>query len=371
MNDQKSPRGPLSLRLFLWILAGAFGLLVYWLLGFVIADVGTFPGPEMSQLEEEMLDPRLVETAETLNEQIADVDSQIADLQEQQQVLEKGTDSSQKTMNQLLEFQKLRIQKDIPLSDDEQQALADAQQQFLANQDEYQKLHERVATLKAERRDLNHQRTDNEEKLTEARRPVYEKFNKLQERHRLMMAAVKLLILVPLIIIAALITLKWRQSSYAKMIYAGDLALVMKVLIVMHDYFPSRYFKYVLILSMLAAVTWMLVLLIKRLSRPPRDWLMRQYREAYEAFHCPICEYPIRIGPLTFGYWTKRSLKKSSPLTSVADAKLVPYTCPACGTQLFEACAKCEGVRHSLLEYCSSCSDDQAGETVEQSAAAD
>jgi hypothetical protein len=33
------------------------------------------------------------------------------------------------------------------------------------------------------------------------------------------------------------------------------------------------------------------------------------YREAYERFFCPICEFPIRRGPLKYVFWSRRSIK--------------------------------------------------------------
>src|SRR5206468_11254740 len=97
---------------------------------------------------------------------------------------------------------------------------------------------------------------------------------------------------------------------YAPLIYALSIALMLKVALVMHEYFPSRYFKYVLILVCLAVVLRVLVYLLRMIAFPKRDWLLKQYREAYEAFLCPICEYPIRRGPLKYLFWNRRSIRK-------------------------------------------------------------
>jgi predicted RNA-binding Zn-ribbon protein involved in translation (DUF1610 family) len=83
--------------------------------------------------------------------------------------------------------------------------------------------------------------------------------------------------------------------------------------------------------------------------------LIKQHREAYEHFACPVCAYPIRRGPLKYLYWTRRSLKKLKvPLENGAGTD-EPYACPSCGTQLFEKCESCSGIRHSLLPTCSNC----------------
>ena len=66
----------------------------------------------------------------------------------------------------------------------------------------------------------------------------------------------------------------------------------------MHEYFPSEYFRYILILSALAVIGWLLARLLSIVARPSRDTRLKQYRESYEAFLCPVCQYPIRRGPL-------------------------------------------------------------------------
>jgi len=124
--------------------------------------------------------------------------------------------------------------------------------------------------------------------------------------------------------------------------------------LVVHEYFPTRYFKYVLILALLAVVVRLLVYLIRTVAFPKVEWLERQYREAYERFLCPVCEYPIRTGPRKFLYWTRRTVHKILPLSGVSDAES-PYTCPCCGTAVFETCPACGKIRHSLLAHCEHC----------------
>src|SRR4029079_6468862 len=151
--------------------------------------------------------------------------------------------------------------------------------------------------------------------------------------HDLKMAFFKLAALAPLMVVAAWLFLKKRSGLYAPLIYAFGLALLVKVAEVMHEYFPSRYFKYVLILACLAAVVRILVYLLKMIAFPKKDWLLKQYREAYEAFFCPICDYPIRRGPLKFLYGTRRSIRKLRipPMTQPEADE--PYVCPMCATK--------------------------------------
>jgi hypothetical protein len=129
-----------------------------------------------------------------------------------------------------------------------------------------------------------------------------------------------------------------------------------KVGFVMHDYFPARYFKYILIGVALGVATWILVYLLRAVAFPKRDWLLKQYREAYERFVCPVCSYPIRRGPLKYLSWTRRSIKKTSIVAAPMSegAREETYVCPCCGTGLYETCT-CGAVRHSLLPTCQYC----------------
>ena len=86
-----------------------------------------------------------------------------------------------------------------------------------------------------------------------------------------------------------------------------------------------------------------------------RQWLLGQYRDAYQSFLCPICDYPIRRGPLKFLYWNRKTLKRLQippQLTGIPDEN---YSCPCCATSLFEECPACHHTRHALLPACESC----------------
>ena len=51
-----------------------------WLLGFVMDDISTWPGPDYTEIEERLLDSDLVETEERLEDEIADVQREISRL---------------------------------------------------------------------------------------------------------------------------------------------------------------------------------------------------------------------------------------------------------------------------------------------------
>lgn len=147
MKDPKAAKGPWTQRLLILFFAGLFGLLVFWLIGFVLRDIGTWPGPDYTAIERSMLEPELLAQSETLESGIAVTERRIAEQRKRQQILRESTTASQQTMNQLLEFQRLNLQQGANLTDDERQALAEAEKLFLENQRQYQQLNEEIARL--------------------------------------------------------------------------------------------------------------------------------------------------------------------------------------------------------------------------------
>ena len=181
-----------------------------------------------------------------------------------------------------------------------------------------------------------------------------EAYKKLSEKHRLKVAAVKLAFLVPVFVLISFAFMKYRTGIYWPLVWAAFIAAFLKITMVAHEYFPSRYFKYIAIIVILAIVLKILIYLIRMIASPKRDLLLKQYQQDYDRCVCPVCSKPIRTGLMRFA----GCLKKKSIVLSGAEGKTMeqePYTCPSCGTALYDTCGFCGGVRHSLLPYCEHC----------------
>ena len=247
----------------------------------------------------------------------------------------------------------MSLEQKTALSDQEQQALSESQRLFIDNQKKDQELNESLAGLYERQSTLNDQQRENNQRLTQAQQPLQQQYNELLRSYRLRIAGIKIAVLTPLLLVGGWLFARYRVSSYAPMIYAFGVAVLGKAFVVMHEYFPREYFRYILILSALAVIGWILVRLLSIVARPSRETRLKLYREAYESFLCPICQYPIRRGPLKFMAWTPRSLRRASqPLADVNDE---PYTCPSCATPLYEKCPSCGATRHALLPACEHC----------------
>lgn len=355
MNPGAIHRGPWQHRFLIWFFSALLGVLVFWLLGFVVNDIGTWPGPDPREIEARLIGGPLLEDAAANRRDLEETARLLTDEKARQAVLRDSTENSARTMNQLLEIQRLNAQRGVTASDSEQAALRDAQQIFLRAQGEYQSSNDRTSELTERARQLEVRRRDLDLALEAARRPVREEYGRLHTRHQLTLAALKLSVLVPVLVLAVWLLLRWRGGPRAPAAYALGLATLVKVLMVMHQHFPRFYFKYILIGAALIVVARSLACLLRSAMSPRREWVLRQYREAYEHHLCPVCSHPIRRGPLRFAYWTRRSVKRLVLQEPGGAGDDTPYVCPVCGNRLFEPCPSCGGIRHSLLPACVHC----------------
>jgi hypothetical protein len=357
LPDQK---GPWTHRLLVGFFSLLFGLLVYWLLGFVVKDIGTWPGPTYDQVQREMIDGAVLQEFQDLRIRIEETNRIVADYRQRQEVLRDSTANSERTMNQLLELQRLKLQQGGTSSPEEQQAQAESQKLFLANQARYQQINEQIAALSEELRALERRQRD-AQRTVDARQPdVQREYAGRYARHQWKLAAFKLSFLVPMLVLAGWVFLKHRGGLYAPFIYGFGLAVLVMVLMVLQQHFPKRYFKYVLIAVAIGLVARVLVYLLRMRAYPKPDWLLKQYREAYEHFLCPVCNYPIRRGPLKYLFWTRRSLRRLRFPASAPNQPDETYSCPSCGTSLYEECPSCHGIRHALLPVCFHCGTTKA-----------
>lgn len=360
MKTDQKPKGPwihrLAIRLFTVVLA----ILVFWVLGFLVEDIESIPGPIYEKIEKKHVDSALVDKREKLAAQIEEVDREIRNKRQEMQIVSDSSQNLQKTMNQLIELQKLAVQKSMPLPEKEGNNLSESLNHFLESQKRYQGHNEELSTLTERKRKLESEKAVTERTIAAQRKPAKKEFEKLRDQHEFRLACLQLLVLLPLLGIGIFLIFRKRGSIYFPLFLGYGAATLLKVALVIHEYFPSRYFKYVLVLGLLIAVVKLLVHFIRMAAFPRAQWLTKQYREGYERFLCPVCEYPIRRGPRKFLFWTRRTVHKVALPEFAPEDK--PYCCPACGTSLFEECPECHYIRHSLLPCCEHC---QAEKTID------
>ncbi|CAG37441.1 zinc ribbon domain-containing protein [Desulfotalea psychrophila] len=354
MKSEQKPKGPWINRFATHFFTLSLAVLIFWSLGFLVQDIKSIRGPRYVEIEKQHIDSALVGKSTTLKGEITDLGRRIVSMKEDQRVVGDSSQNLQQTIQQLIELQKLSIQKGVALPDTEQSDLSTTLSKFLQSQENYQGFSTELSKLMAEKQGLEGEKRALEQSLDKQRKPARAEYNRLNRAHRLKLAALQLLILLPLLVLAAILILKKRGSIYFPLFFAFGGATLLKVTLVIHEYFPKKYFKYILIGVLLIAVARLLIHFIRVVAFPKAQWLTKQYREAYECFLCPVCEYPIRRGPRKFLYWTRRTVGKVA-LQREYLGEDEAYTCPACGTCLHEECPVCHKIRHALLPHCQHC----------------
>ncbi|MCB1065879.1 MAG: hypothetical protein KDN20_23545, partial [Verrucomicrobiae bacterium] len=248
-------------------------------------------------------------------------------------------------------------------TEEERGALATAQQRFLEAQNRYEEANTEIARLNGERFDLTASLDEVQQQLTKQEEPAREKYEALSRKHQLKLASLKLALIVPVFTLAAWWFFRKRRSPYRLIPMAVFAAAFWKLGVVMHEHFPKEFFKYIAIAAGIAAVLAFLFWMLRRAAKPDQDLLLNRYREAYRAHHCAICAYPILRGPLKFAVWTRKGPQfpdRSSVANDQSKNDEAPYSCPSCGTTLFESCESCGASRHSLLPFCEHCGAEKA-----------
>jgi predicted RNA-binding Zn-ribbon protein involved in translation (DUF1610 family) len=354
MKTSVKPKGRWIHRFSIQLFTLLLTVLVFWLLGFLIMDIRSIEGPDYNTIEKARLDKNLIAKRDALEKQITDITRQIENQTEKQRIVGDSSRNLQQTITQLLELQKLGLQKNMAFSPTEQANFTSSLNLFLENQKKYQDLSQTVSDLLERKQGLVKDREQLSQELEQQREPVRKEFQGLNAKHRLKLAFFQLAILLPILLAAVTVIIRKRGSIYFPLFLTVGVATLIKVTQVIHEYFPTRYFKYILIIAVLLVVARLLIYFIRTIAFPKVQWLVTQYREAYERFLCPVCEYPIRTGPRRFLFWTRRTVNKLVVPTGLGDHE-EPYTCPSCGHTLFEECPACHKIRHAMLPHCTHC----------------
>jgi len=355
MDAKPKAKGSWGIRLFIAILGIILGILLFWLLGFITKDIGDLPGPGFAEMRKKYVDSTVDEKQKLLSEQVEVTEKQIGAINREQRILRDSSKNLQNTINQLA-----RAAGKFDSSVEITQIIKKSQAAFLEKQTKYEENNEKIFELTQQ---LNEKESDLAavkkaiEKQEDAARKEY---SGLRKKHRLKVAAIKLAVLLPIFIVVSILFLKRRSWAYRSIVWAAFIAAFVKIAFVVHEYFPREYFKYIAILVVIAIVLGILIRLIKRVVRPKKELLVKQYQQNYDKHVCPVCSKPIRTNQLAFSALSALR-KKSSLVTEMQSETQQEYSCPSCGTKLYEKCQNCEGIRHSLLPYCLSCGAEKAG----------
>jgi hypothetical protein len=359
METKQKAKGSWGVRFFIAALGVVLGVLFFWLLSFVEGDIGTMKGPDWNKIRSQYVSAELDGQQKSLGKEVETLRRKIEVQTEQQRLLRSSTDSFQNTMNQLLSIQKQYIDKGQDFPVESVQTLKKSQAAFLENKEKDQQYNKTITELTLSQQDKEDTLTAVNESIKAKEDDARKDYDKLYKTHRLKTAALKLSFLVPVFLAVSFFFLKFRTSAYWPLVWAGFIASFIKIAMVAHEYFPSRYFKYIALLVVIGIVVRFLFYLIKMIVAPKKDLLIKQYQQHYDKCICPVCSKPIRTGPLRY---IGGLHKKAQALAGQAAqaAKPEAYTCPSCGTNLYDKCGSCGNIRHTLLPYCEHCGTEKA-----------
>ncbi|MGD9872725.1 MAG: hypothetical protein AB7T27_00510 [Kiritimatiellia bacterium] len=350
----KKAKGTFWTRALILLLAVFFGVLVYWSVGYLLNDIRVFKRPDREAFYEQHLNHALRQQLEVLEMQMKELEHKHTLLDQQRGFIKDASSTLQITVDNLFKLrdrnQDLITQEQFARLLGTLDKVIEIQKDFKTTADTYIEVTSAKFNLQKEIAAL-HRRIELQEK------EVQRRYSELVRKHEIKMAVARMLFLIPLAVICTIALIRKRSSVY-RLIYASTaVAVYTKTAQVIHEHFPSRYFKYLLISCLLILIGWGFCWLVRRLVKPKLDALLKQYRQAYERYLCPVCEYPIRTGPRRYLYWTRRTVHKIQLNSFVQSSEHPdePYVCPFCSTQLFEKCESCGNIRHSLLTGCYHC----------------
>ena len=357
MESKQKTKGTWGVRFFIFVLSVALGVLMYWLLSFIEQDIGHLKGPDRQQIRGKYVEASLDTHKKSLDKDINQLNSNIRTLNEQLGNLKKSTDGLQNTINQLLAIQSQGIEKGVSFPQKSHQTLNKAQSTFLDNQNRDQLLNKQISELTLQRQAKQQELTELNDKIKLLESEYFQEYNQLRDKHRWKVAAIKLVFLLPVFLVFSVIFMKYRTSSYWPLVWAAFISSFIKIAVVAHKYFPQPYFKYVAIFVVIVIVLRLLFYMIKMVIAPKKDLLIKQYQQSYDKCLCPVCNKPIRTGPLQYiGGLGKKILLQVNSSADISDQQ--PYSCPSCGSKLYHKCQSCGNVRHTLLPYCQHCGSE-------------
>lgn len=354
MELKHKTKGTWGVRFFIFVLSVALGVLIYWLLSFVEKDIGSLKGPDRQQIREKYVEASLDMHKETLDKGINHLNINIKTLNEQLGNLKKSTDGLQNTINQLLAIEKQSIEKGVGFPQKSYETLSSAQSMFLDNQNQDQLLNKQISELTLQRQAKQQELSELTDKIKILESDFNREYKRLWDKHRWKVAAIKLSFLLPVFLVFSIIFMKYRTSPYWPLVWAAFISSFIKIGVVAHEYFPKPYFKYFAVFLVIVIVLKLLFYMIKMVIAPKKDLLIKQYQQSYDKCLCPVCSKPIRTGPLRYiGGLNKKTFLQVNSGSDISDQQ--PYSCPSCGSKLYQKCQHCGNIRHSLLPYCQHC----------------
>ena len=127
-------------RIAIYAFTALLGVFSYWSLSFLVSDIRYTKGPSWSLFQSQFIDKKDISQKELLVKKIMVLERDITNNQAKQAIIEKSVQSLQKTINQLIELKKMKLERSQVTTPKERVDLTASLEQFLKDQKLYQQL---------------------------------------------------------------------------------------------------------------------------------------------------------------------------------------------------------------------------------------
>ena len=372
LTSAPSPAPPTTRgsRFGAFMLATILTFLWIWLLGFLLDDVGRMKPVSYQEFFGAGMPAELLGEVAEMDLEVRTLERKINRQEQIQRDLQRDLETSGEVMRQMMDLQRLALEKGNAPSVAEREALASAQETFLSSQGQYREANQEIQSANATLFALQERRAALNRRKEAAEAPIRKAYEAKVRTRALIEACVRLGILIPLFLLAAATVRKrWRhpwRPIYLSLLVGTFWALGYE----MFEQFPAVYFKYIAIVTAIAITLAFLSWIIRKATSPSPSLVLARNRAANMESVCPVCAFKLSRTPIQAAPSTKRRGRvPHEPVGPLAPEGRVDFSCPSCGTGLFEACGECSGPRHSLLPFCEGCGAEAPGALVVPSGA--
>ncbi|MHC4290335.1 MAG: hypothetical protein ACYSSK_09850 [Planctomycetota bacterium] len=294
METKRKAKGSWGVRFFIVVLGIILGVLFYWLLNFVVRDIGKIERPDKHLVRRQYISEEIDDQKGDLEKELRRLNSRIGEMKEQKHILADIASSSKGMVDQLISIQKDNLAENAEFSEKNEKILQENHSIYLENKNKVLGLNEQISglILKRQEKDVALATVTDQIKALEV--DVDADYLVLEDKHDFKVAVVKFSFLVPVFLAVSLFFMKFRKGAYWPLLWSVFIASFIKISLVVQEEFETEYFKYIALFVVLAIVLRILIYLIRLIVAPKKDLLIKQYQQFYDKHRCPVCTKPIK-----------------------------------------------------------------------------
>ncbi|MGB0331862.1 MAG: hypothetical protein ACPGPE_08595, partial [Planctomycetota bacterium] len=250
------------------MLATILTCLWIWLLGFLVDDVGRMKPASYQEFSEAGMPAELLGEIAEMDLEVRTLERKINRQEQIQRDLQRDMETSGEVMRQMMDLQRLALEKGNAPSDAERDALATAQETFLTSQGQYREANVEIQSANATLFALQGRRSALGSRREAAEAPIRRAYQAKVRTRALIEACVRLGILIPLFLVAAATVRKRWRHPWRPIHLSFLIATFWTLGYEMFEQFPAEYFKYIAIVTAIAITLAFLSWIIRKATSP-------------------------------------------------------------------------------------------------------